>query len=303
MPVPRFQNAANRIRRLPVLWLGLCAFHAALGGCSLFSAGAGFFGDGSEHVSGKAPAGNSANLLPPIPIPPDAIQIEVIRVERPVGDPLLGPRLWDEMAPASSLSAEERDLLRRHGFRVGTVCAAPPRALQSLLELGADGKQSFIDHEQKRFSARFAILAGTRGEIFSSAVYPECTLKVPTLDGEKTESFKQARFILSVTAKRLQEGWARLDVLPEIHHGEMTLRRDATPGGFQARTGQEIVPLYGQRFSVALAKGEMAVLTADAPESDNLGRRFFVGSDQEGRVQRLLLVRLLDMEKAKLYAE
>jgi hypothetical protein len=70
------------------------------------------------------------------------------------------------------------------------------------------------------------------------------------------------------------------------------------------RTAQDIVPLYGQRFSIALAKGEMAVITTGATEQDNLAHWFFVGGEDYNPVQRLVIVRLVEMEKMKLlYAD
>ena len=88
------------------------------------------------------------------------------------------------------------------------------------------------------------------------------------------------------------------------YHGQFRWRPKATAGGFEGRTTQQIVPLFGQRFAIHLTKGEMVVITADHLDPESTGRYFFTGSEEEGPVQRLLLVRLANMSKTEgLYAE
>lgn len=225
----------------------------------------------------------------------------MILVERPAGDPLLGPQLWNEVAAIGSLAPQLRDSLRQHGFRLGHVGSTPPQPLQTMLELTTETQRKSLGEESHKLVGRRIMLAsGSDCEIQTSGLYPEVSLPVPGTNGPREETFQHARFVFTVTAERLQDGWARLEFLPQIHHGQFRWRPMATLRGFAGRTAQQTTPLYGQRFTVDLAKGEMAVLAALRTGQDTLGRYFFRGSDQEGPIERLLIVRLANMAKAEM---
>ena len=248
------------------------------------------------------PVDAGKSLLQPIPVPPDAIQLEAICIEGPIGDPLLGKQLWNEVSTIGSIPLEQRDSLRQHGFRVGHVMSTPPRVLEGLLSRVSESERTVVDQFHKATYHRFTLLAGTRGEVAASDAYPECTLKVPRPTGENSETFEQSRFVISLAAERLQDGWARLDFLPEIHHGAMVLRPKFSAGQF--RTSQDILPLYAQKFSIELAQGEMMLISADETGDDSLASWFFRNRDTNQPMQRILLVRLVDVDKMRLlYSE
>jgi hypothetical protein len=127
---------------------------------------------------------------------------------------------------------------------------------------------------------------------------------VAEVDGAEPKEFRDARFVFRVKAERDQDGWARIEFLPEIHHGEYRLRRVPGGVGFQLRTSQDVYPLYSQRFSLMLNVGEMAVITTDGENSASVGGHFFLGDGANARVQRVLVVRLSNMTKTDpVYAE
>jgi hypothetical protein len=296
-------NSTIRVQRLAALGLCITALSIALAGCTWFDQGRSVLAEfGARTANKPTETGKNANPLQPIPVPPDAIQLEAICIEGPAGDPMLGPQLWQEVSTVGSIPSERRDALRQHGFRIGQVSVTPPRALQSLLSRAAESDRVVIDTSHKSTRHRFTLLAGTRGEVSASDLYPECTLQVPGAAGEKTATFEQSRFVLSMTAERLQEGWARLDFLPEIHHGAMALRPTVSAGQF--RTSQNILPLYTERFSVELAEGEMIVIAAQETDDDSLASWFFRSTEANSPTKRILVVRLVEMEKMRfLYSE
>ena len=107
----------------------------------------------------------SDNFLPKIVPPMNAIAVEVYFVERPVGDPLLGDALWQEVSEVSALSPERRDTLEKNGFRIGHCSATPPRALQKMLGLTTNLSDDSSDEDLKRHSGhRFHLRSGAEGK-------------------------------------------------------------------------------------------------------------------------------------------
>ncbi|MEX0702546.1 MAG: hypothetical protein WD069_10670 [Planctomycetales bacterium] len=248
--------------------------------------------------------------LPPIPPPRDAFEVEIVFVERPVGDPLLGAELWNELPQAGEIPPASRALLEENGFRLGTCGSSPPRALQEMLSralndvlvLTAERPDAAIPTTLR--SHRLTLQSGGETEIQTSPVYPRCAISIAAAGGVRVRDYEQARCMFRVRAERVQDGWVRLEFVPEVHHGALKPRHVAGSGGFALRSTQKIDPLTAQRFAVTLNLGEMVVLSADPARPDSAGRHFFVGASEDAPMQRLVVLRLADMKRADpVYAE
>jgi hypothetical protein len=271
-----------------------------------------------EPLSQSEPAGN---VLGKIPTSKTAVVLEIVFVERPVGDPLLGSQLWDEVDQIGSLPPEERRTLSETGFRVGRVGANPPLALQTLLGLSTDLR---ADDEKRLVGRRVVLPSGAETEINTGVVHPLSTIEVPLAKGSETKTFENVRGIFRMKAKTLQDGWARIEFLPEIHHGQMSNRPVAVQGGWQVQTTQAIEKLYRQKFSLDLNLGEMVIISGEPTPQDSVGSHFFHSpqftdtlaeaaqkpdeppepSVTPNGIQRLLIVRLADLSAAKsVYSE
>lgn len=281
------------------LWTALLlASGLATSGCALFTKPPG------ELVT-------KAFKLPSIGIPPDAIQLEVVYVERPLGDARLGDELWRYADEISSVEPEQRSMLKRNGYRAGVVGSNPPQALQCMLGLKHDfAYEPKAEKSKQLVGHRYVLRSGSQQTILASPVYPECTLDIPQGNETQHHSFENAQCKYLVTAVRLQEGWVQLDFVPQVHHGAEQLRRVVGPDGWQFENKQRTETLYPQRFTVRLAVGDMAILTAANDARGRLGELFFRGpaaltppsevAQAEGAnntspltsVQRLLVVRL-----------
>ncbi len=235
--------------------------------------------------------------LRPIVATRDAIQLEVVFIQRPVQDPLLGHALWNEIDQIGALSPEARDALKRAGIRIGHIGSTPPRALQALLGLtSATQTKEKRENSSQLVDRRVTLRSGQETEIVTSFVYPACFLATNGRNSAELKEFRNARCVFRVKANREQDGWVNLEFLPEVHHGNFSVQ--PTPiaaGGWQYRTTQNIEPLFDQRFSVHLSVGEMVLITVDQTSGGSLGQHFFLGADSDARLQRLLVVRLADM--------
>ena len=255
------------------------------------------------------------SLLPDIPTSPDAMEVEIVFVERLVGDPLLGPQLWEEVDQIGSFDANVRQTLRDNGFRVGLVGSTPPRALQQLLRLQDDLTNSVdIKSRGELVGRRIVLRSGAETEIQTSPVQSNCTVAIHDTNGTTTKAFTKVVCKFRVTAERVQDGWAKLVFLPELHHGNVQVRPTAAAQGFQFRTAQIVEPLYSQQFALTLNVGEMAVISTDIEngrttetgedESRLTGHYFFHRTDAPAETQGLLVVRLANMSKTdQIYSE
>ena len=261
----------------------VCLLAGVVGGCALLD-------KEPEATTSKSP-------LKPIRPSLDAIQVDVFFVERPIGDPVLGSVLWSQLDQVSTLPAATVAAMQRNGFKFGVAPIDPPRALQAAL--GMTGEMVPRDDSQAyRFNGhRFARRSGEDFTIDAWSGYPHCEIHVKQDAATETKTYDNARCVFRVQVDRVQDGWAKLKFTPEIHHGEMRLRREADEQGWKNSSSQEIDPQFGQHFEVDLNLGEMVVLGADGDDPQSLGRHFFQGGATDSKLQRLLIVRLADMQR------
>jgi hypothetical protein len=277
--------------------LGAAACGLGVCGCALFEVGRGMVGVWPYE------ARHQQNPLPPIQPSREALQIDVVFIERPVGDPLIGNALWKDLEELGAVVApEEREAIKRLGLRVGTVGATPCAMLERLLENTIDPLDAGKSKKGGAMQLRtFCVSPNEEPQIETGSV-AECTIEVPTLSESKKKPYNNFTGVLRLATHRMNDGWARLDFTPEIHYGEKRLRAvSASSDGknaWQPRVSQEVDPLLAQRFSVTLHVGEMAVITGNSDRPTSFGFCGFVQNDPtRGAMQRLMIVRLSNMAR------
>ncbi len=242
-------------------------------------------------------------LLAPMQPAMDAVQLDIVFVERDEKDPLLTQMLWNEIDQVGTVDLKTRSRLRESGFRVGLVGMSPPRSLQRLLGFSNDITDAAGTSRHKELAGRSVLLrSGGETEIQTSSIYQELFVTFPG-DSEPTR-LTTARFVLRAQLERLQDGWVNLHLTPEIHHGNSQLRPVAGAAQWELKGAQEVKSFDDLRFSVALNVGEMVIMSADQAEEDKIADRFFVNRDVQRPQRRLVVVRLSDMKKIEpLYSE
>jgi len=264
-----------------------------LTGCALFERS-----DDSAHDAQHA----QDTRLPHIRPSWEAIHLEIVRIDRPSDDPLLGHELWQEVDQVAALPPDIRAKLKDAGLRVGQVGSTLPPTLQTLL--GLTSATSTEDAAKQFTVRRVALPSGGETEIETSRTQPVRWIRMPGADSDQPTEYQMARCVLRVKAERVQDGWVRLQCIPEIHHGYPVPRPTATPAGWQVPTSQKIEPLFGLRFSLNLALNEMAIITAEPDAAESVGSNAFVGADGTAFHQRLLLIRFAEMRNIDpVYAE
>ena len=249
---------------------------------------------GCAIIDTAEPIATGKPALPPIVPPQDAIELEVYFIDRPRGDSLIGDALWNEVDQISVVEPGIRSQLNDDGIRFGVAPSSPPFALQALLDL-----QPYGSAAHRRVGRRYAIGSGTETELIASTLNETCHLELNLPDGPRTREYETPSCVFRVRAERVQDGWARLEFLPEIHHGAMRMRPVATDHDWQYRGSQEVDPLYSHRFTVELNVGEYIVVGTNREYGPLLGDYFFRDGKEDNKTERLLVVRLADMQRVE----
>ena len=273
--------------------VGVCALGAMVSSCNLF---------GNLNTGG--PTFDKKNTLPPIRVAPESIQLDIVFVERLVSDPLWTEDLWNSVDQISNLPVDQRARIDKDGLFVGVVGCNPPPSLQRLLELQTEMPDLATSSREKNVNGHTVFrMSGESTTIQASPIMPE--LDVSHILPDQKEKLIQAQAILDVKVERLQDGWIKLHVTPEIHHGQHQLRPVAGENGFEMKASRQVISLTDHRFTLSLNVGEMMVVSSDRDsQTPSMGRVFFEADSHVGLVQRLVVVRLNDMKKVKpLYRE
>ena len=255
-----------------------------MGGCALF-------GTSDEALQQATRKGGLPTLRPAS----DAIQLQVVFIERPVDDTLASQLVWQELDQIGALPPVTRTLLLDHGFRVAQTGASPPPALQTLLGLTEEVTSGDPAEERLMRGRRMGLRSGQETELLTNDTVTDCRMRFLSNGEEETLEYHQARCIFRLKPVRQQDGWVRLDFTPEIHHGDARMRPTPNEDGWALRGGQKVDVRHALKFSVTLSTGEFVVIGCEGKPSDKPGNRFFQReTDNAGQQQRLLVVRVAD---------
>ncbi|MCA9025477.1 MAG: hypothetical protein KDA86_09720 [Planctomycetaceae bacterium] len=227
----------------------------------------------------------------------DAIELQVYYVERPIDDPLLGNSLWAELDQVSTLDPVVLTALRRNGFRFGVAGSDPPPNLQAALGMTGRTRSRTDDPDYQLSGHTHYLRSGQEQMTNTWPIYQLCQIELYEGGEQELATYESAQCVFRVTPERLQDGWVRVEFVPEVHYGENKMRHQAGDHQFELRPSQLIDPFYDQRFSVELNVGELVVLSAGGDNPESLGHHFFRGGNSGSKMQRLLIVKVADMKR------
>ncbi len=251
---------------------------------------------GCEMLSSTAPIKPAAFKLPPLVTPKEAVELEIVFIDRVRDDGLMSDLLWREIDQIADMPPEQRTRLRKNGWRIGHASSRPPRALEQILEITAE-RPEITDRDRGLTARKVALLSGTDVPLELTDVLS--TLEISTERSSEPFKYENAKAVLRVRVEREQDGLARLHFQPEIHHGDASLRPVATQFDWIARQQPEIAPLFDQQFSLSLNTGELAIVSATDGDEATPGHSFFRSLEKSGQMQRLMVVRVVGMQRLK----
>jgi hypothetical protein len=230
---------------------------------------------------------------------PDAIHLKILFVERPSEDPLIANAIWKEVDQIGSLPAETKRSLTENGFRIGIISSNPPPQFQKLLGLVDQIPDDSRETGNPFMGVHRFVPSGLETEIQTAMLREQCSFDIRAAGRTRSVEYQQVQCVLRTKAHRLQEGWVRIDFVPEIHYGDKQIRHAASDQDWQLQTGQNTDVCQGQKFSLSMNVGEWVIVTSTRDDEGSLGDRFFCYTDKGHKMQRALIVRVEDSGKAE----
>jgi hypothetical protein len=215
-------------------------------------------------------------------------------IEQPVGDRYLNGEAWelaDEQCIAP-LEGADPELCRKHslednGFRVAQIGGLLPPGIQKLLESGRGGAQP----------RRICIQEGNPTPLTLGSIHPTLMIH-PGNPSAGTDDLEltRAQCELVVTPILVGEDRIRLLFTPIIRHGnsELAPRPLQDPDGtrrWELQTRQTIQTWDMLSWSLTLTNDEVAMVGTRPGSNDTLGCAFFLQTEGDAPVQRLLVLR------------
>lgn len=268
--------------RMPVLICKL-AFPALLlggAGCHLW-----FPAD-----TGTTTTANS--LLPQIKSTHEAIDLELYIIERPVGDPLIDSGFWFELDQINSVPSDTRDRLQVNGLRFGIAGSPTPPALLTLLKEGQGGSPG-----SRTLKQQYRVPTGVSHEFPCNPFPSPCQISLVEGEEVQRKELSDGRGIIRCRVERSQNGWAKIELLPEIRHGDSRMRPKPGDNSWELAGGQESIPIYSNRFTIDLNESEMIVIGSIGDKGDSLGGRFFRNDADGNPIERLLVLKFGGLSK------
>jgi hypothetical protein len=272
----------------PAVFVCVCALASAtlVAGCALFS---------PQDVATTIEA--HRQLLPRLRPAPEAIQLQVVFIDRPADDPTLTQLLWQEVDEVGAVPPAVRSSLNENGLRVAQCGATVPPTLQTLLGLAGD-QAPFPAADGSTFNGRqLSLMSGQEGEFVINDPLEACSVNIRINGQSDRMEFEHASCALKIRPVRLQDGWVRLEFAPEIRHGDSRMRHMPTDEGWALRGGQKVDARHALKFQVTLNSGEMAIVGA-ASGSDTLGGQFLRRENEGQAQQRLFVIRVADVGRS-----
>ncbi|TWU14539.1 hypothetical protein CA54_34080 [Symmachiella macrocystis] len=237
------------------------------------------------HVFDDAPddaAGPEKSKLPPITAAPNAIELEIGHIRRPIDDPIISERLWNDI---NQVVAGDEEMswqrIRDNGFRVGIAAAQPPDSLVTLLQPPASRSgASWTPIPTKLQSV--VVRDGTPTEVTASPYFTRC--KVAVAEGAETtyREFELAQGKYQITARKTQDGWVELEIVPVMYHSHATPRfTAAAAGSYTLQHGQKRKIFHPNRFQVRMMVGEWVVIGGSRDQPGTLGHQFYFGTEAD----------------------
>ena len=237
-------------------------------------------------------------LLPPLTAPPDAVQLQLVFIERPVNDPLLGGCLWDELDQLAGVPHDRRLSLLENGFRYGMSGSQPPPTLSELLKVGLAGEYDdpagFVNNHQ------VAMRDGASTDAMVTHEPTDWTVDLVRGGRPQQRVFEDARGFLRIEVAEVQDGWVEVRVSPEVHHGALAVRHEAGDDGWSLSQTCEIEPVPETSFTVHMNVNEMLVMSAADASGARAGNRFFRREDDGRLMQRVFVLRASAMRRQSL---
>lgn len=245
------------------------------------------------------------STLPPMPKARDSVLLEITFVRLMNDEAEALEDVW-RLADEQPFAAETRRAWSANGMRVGLLGKQYPDLLRERIQkplepaAGDDttvGTQTAASQIRRELHCR----GGQKCEIVASTKRDAMVVLMKENGQARGETYQQAQCRFTARAMPQDDGRVRLELLPEIHHGEHKQRYVGGDGMFRLEVGQQAKVFRELLLSANLAPGQTLMLSGTA-ETMGLGRHFFTEGEGSQLQRKLLLVRLAESPANDLFA-
>lgn len=234
--------------------------------------------------------------LPPARMSADSVVLEIAFVRLPAADTDAYEAIWDQ-ADEQHFPVEVRRDLAANGLRAGILGQQLPSELRALLDAAPNVLEErsedveTSDVEVNRAPRRTQCRSGRRAKIFVSKSHPNLALLLSEAGKVRGHQLAEARCLLALRPYPQGDGRVKLDITPEVEHGQLKSQWVGTEGSLMQRVGRDKLVFDRLRLDATLTPGQV-LLVANTADIKGLGEQFF-SETAGGTVERtLLLVRV-----------
>ncbi len=282
----------NPLHRL--LAFALMALTVALSGCHLMSK--------PEWTATKTKLLD----LPAARMSTDSVILEIAFVHVTPEANRVDAELWHDVNEIP-LPWETQKKLFQNGVRCGLIAGQIPASLQELIKaekntLDLHELNGNLNHQLTSRNQRIHSRAGRRGQvILGNQIQPTIHLVTREDDYASGETFHQAQCALEIRTYPLGDGRVRLQLTPEIQHGDMKSQFVGHEGSWLLDTKRETRSFDALSMEITMSPGESLLLSC-TPTVKGLGQYMFVEGKSDSDTQYLVLIRLAQTQFDDLFA-
>lgn len=246
---------------------------------------------------------------PELPKPrmfPDSVVLDITFVRVPPERNSDVEAVWNEI-DETRIPPELRRDLGDNGMRCGLVGQRLPDGLRQWL----DQRAMFATNPTQTVAWQaekpppwhhMQIRAGHRGEIVASNVTDHLIVLTKDQDGVGGKPYENAQCVFAIKSFPQGDGRARIELTPEIHHGEPRRDWKGDTGMWRNAISRPHRVFETLRLEAILSPGESLAMTCTEP-SRGVGKHFFTSPGGAGQTtQKILLVRLAQTQYDELFS-
>lgn len=255
-----------------------------------------------------APRASQKSLLTVAKPSPDSVALEIFFARFSCGEAEINGPMWDEI-DEQQFPPEVRRQLTQNGFRAGVVGSHVPDQLIKLLKVtdaphkSAGEQVQTLDAEPTVSLRVLHSRSGQRNEVITSQVYEQLPLLVREGEQLRGRTYHKAEGRFSLAAFPETDGRVRLELLPELQHGEPQQKWVGSDGIMRLDSSRPKHMFEELGLKVALMPGQMLVVTSLVDRPGSLGHYFFTEPKNDSLTQRLLVVRASQAAEEQLFKD
>jgi hypothetical protein len=246
-----------------------------------------------------------APSLPAPPLPASSVVLEVAFARLPLADEATYNGIWSEV-DEQHFPTELRRQMSANGLRCGIVGMQLPPKLKEALDASEPGaaergEDSLADPELDRAPRRIQCRSGQRAKVLVTKQLDALSLLLLEDTHVRGLPLSQAQCLFGLKAYPQGDGRAKIELTPEVEHGEMKTQFVGRDGSVMPQAGQDRMVLDKLRLSAMLSPGDVLMISG-TPDVKGVGSSFFTETDSGTTYRRILLVRLAVTQYDDLFA-